>query len=518
MLRNIFRIPDTFDPDDRRRRQILNILLISTLILIIVGIVGTLLIFVDDITLMPYILKIGTENLFNDPYVGSILNSGIFFLISSIILLVANHSPKVPNWLTGVAFVTFFCVALTLSGTPENLAYGSDVIFWVLPISISAIVINPAFAFVVALGISTYIWVAIPHPNDIYPNIYVMLGLLFTALVTWLGMSIANRAIRDARREAANNKATLNSIADGVLVLNLQGNFLSANPALLRMIPEKDLQEIIARPLGKTLQWKRKVFSITASPVPEVGTVAVFRDETRRHETERARDALIATASHELRTPLAAIMNYLELLLMLVKLDKVNVEEFKEHLSRALENSQRLQNLVDNILDQAQIQAGMLELKNQSFNLRVLLEKTRQLLDILIKEKNLSYELSIAQDVPPEIVGDPDRLHQVLVNLIGNAIKFTKQGGIKVNVSAPQKEILSIEVADSGPGIPPEQLPDIFEAFRRGSNYAQRERQGAGLGLSIAKEIVTRMGGEISAVSEAGSGSTFTVAIPLQSA
>jgi len=99
--------------------------------------------------------------------------------------------------------------------------------------------------------------------------------------------------------------------------------------------------------------------------------------------------------------------------------------------------------------------------------------------------------------VPAEITGDPERLHQVLMNLIGNAIKFTNQGGVKVKVSLPQEEMLSIEVADTGPGIPDEQLPDIFEVFRRGSNYAQRERQGAGLGLSITKEIITRMGGEI---------------------
>jgi signal transduction histidine kinase len=114
-----------------------------------------------------------------------------------------------------------------------------------------------------------------------------------------------------------------------------------------------------------------------------------------------------------------------------------------------------------------------------------------------------------------EICGDPNRLNQVLVNLIGNAIKFTNEGGIKVNVSTPTKEKLSIQVADSGLGIPPEQLPDIFEAFRRGSNYIHRERQGAGLGLSIAKEIITRMGGEISVASEPGQGSIFTVLLPM---
>jgi len=270
--------------------------------------------------------------------------------------------------------------------------------------------------------------------------------------------------------------------------------------------------------LGKTVRWKRKVFTVSVSEVADIGTVAVFRDETRRYETERARDALLAVASHELRTPLTAVMNYLEMLQTLIQMDKVNTVEFNEYINRALENVKRLQNLVNNILDQAQIQAGVIRLKHEPFNLRSLIEKAHQLLEILLHQKNLSYELAIASDVPEEISGDADRLHQVLVNLLGNAIKFTNEGGIRINVSMPLKETLAIQVEDSGPGIPPEQLPDIFEAFRRGSDYAQRERQGAGLGLSITKEIVTRMGGEISASSEPGSGATFTILLPMKAA
>jgi signal transduction histidine kinase len=197
---------------------------------------------------------------------------------------------------------------------------------------------------------------------------------------------------------------------------------------------------------------------------------------------------------------------------------KINTDEFNQHIARALENVKRLQGLVNDILDQAQIQAGVLNLKNDMFDLRSLVEKAYQLLEMLLKEKNLSYELTIAPDVPLEVRGDANRLNQVLVNLIGNAIKFTTEGGIKVNVSMPVKEKLSIQVADSGPGIAPEQLPDIFEAFRRGSDYIHRERQGAGLGLSIAKEIITRMGGEISVSSELGQGSIFTVLLPMKRA
>jgi len=317
------------------------------------------------------------------------------------------------------------------------------------------------------------------------------------------------------QNQAANHEAVLNNIADGVLVLDPQGNLLSANPALLSMIPEEDLQEIIAAPLEKTIEWKHKIFAVTTAPVPDVGTVAVFRDETRRHEIERTKDSMLATASHELRTPLTAMMNYIEMMIAFTQMGRVNTDEFNEYLNRALENGQRLHRLVLAILDQAQIHAGRIELKKQTFNLPALFETTRQLLNSLILKKNLSYELTIHPDVPNEIIGDADRLQQVLVNLVGNAIKFTEQGGVQVVVHCQDAETLTIAVSDTGPGIPAEQLPDIFEAFRRSSDYVYRDHQGAGLGLSIVKEIVTRMGGHISVLSEVGVGSVFTVTIPV---
>ncbi len=504
MLKNLFRIPDTFDHDDRRRRQVLNILLI---IFMLWGLL--------NYAVTNYTCACGNPWTYSDTAL--LLGTAALLTIVTGILFVVNRSPHIPSWVTGTAFIALFFIVLIRSDRPENLYGGAYLVRWVMPIMITAIVLRPGYVFITTMIICSMMQFLMPLKYNLSQvNYYAMLELVAVAFISWLGMSIANNAIRDARREATNKQTIIENMGEGLLVLDLQGKLLSANPALLKMISEEDLREIISRPLGKTIQWKRKVFSVTASEVPEVGTVAVFRDETRRHETERARDALIATASHELRTPLAATMNYIELLLMRTKLDKVNMEEFSEYLTRALENSQRLQSLVDNILDQAQIQAGVLELKSQPFDLRLLLEKTRQLLDVLIKQKDLSYEVSIAPDVPEEILGDTDRLHQVLVNLIGNAIKFTNQGGIKVNVYKSQKEKLAIEVADSGPGIPPEQLPDIFEAFRRGSNYAQRERQGAGLGLSITKEIITRMGGEIAAASEPGVGSIFTVTLPVE--
>ena len=516
MLKNLLRIPDTFDPDDRRRRQVLNVLLLFGILVALSGILMTL----------AGLACYHCGPLLSEGRDAGILSRSILALVFCFILLWANRSPRVSSWLSAGVFTTCFIVLCLNADTPAELYNGRSTLVFAIPIMLGAVLFPPGYAFLITLFICIIMLFFTP-PDSRYVmsspvNYYSMLTLFFIASISWLSMSIANRAIHDARRRAeearrhaANLEAILNGIADGVLVLDLQGGFVSANPALARMIPEEHLRQLGEKLLEETVRWQQKVFSVSASPVPDVGSVVVFRDETRRRETERARDALLAVASHELRTPLAAMLNYMELMLMLAESGKIEVEKFVQHLQRAIENGARLQRLVNDILDQAQIQAGTLELKSQRFDLHDLLEKTRPFLADLIREKQLSYNLSIAPGVPTEIEGDPDRLHQVLVNLLGNAAKFTQHGGIEMNISLGDLQTLSITVADTGLGIPEAQLPDIFEAFRRGSDYAQREQQGAGLGLSIAKEIITRMGGSISVASTIGVGSVFTVLLPL---
>lgn len=509
MLKNVLRIPDTFDPDERRQRQVLNVLLVFFMLVALIANFRTLTLLLSNAM---------------DSKISPIPQ--IAGLILLFVLWLMNRAPRIPSQLSGIIFMLFFIGLCTQIDTPSELYNGRSTVIFAIPIMLGAILFPPSYSFLVTLLIWGLMLLFTPSDSR-YPtnsiNYYSMMILLFIAFISWLGMSIANRAIRDARRHAddafhhaANLQATLNSIADGVLVLDLQGNFVSANPALLKMIPEEYLRQITIHSFDELRTWKQKVFSVIASPVPNVGSVVVVRDETRRHETERAKDALLAVASHELRTPLAAVMNYLELLFVLVEDGKIDVAKFKVHLMRAIENSSRLHHLVSNILDQAQIQAGMMVLKAKPFDFPALLEKIGQRFESLLQKKGLSYTLKISPDVPAQINTDSERLTQVLVNLLENAIKFTQQGGIQMCVSLSPKETIAIEVIDSGLGIPEEQLPDIFEAFRRGSDYAEREKQGAGLGLSIAKEIITHMGGEISVTSKSGTGSTFTVSLPLK--
>lgn len=504
-IKQLLLIPNTIDPDDRRRRQVLNILLLFCIAVSFLG--ATLAFAVRSITETTPILPTLIVAFF----------CSLWFL---------NRSSKLPSWVSGVIFIVVSILYFAQADNPAELYNGRSTIMWALPVMVSALIFPPRYAFVVAIIICGMMLLFTPT-DPRYPgystNYYSILALLTIAFIIWLGMRIANHAVKDARkhaenasRHAANLQAVLNSIAEGVLVLDLNGQILSANPALLKMIPEEQLAKLVDKPIEKNMRLNRKFFSITNSSVPEVGSVAVFRDETRRIETERAKDALLATASHELRTPLTAVMNYLEMMQVFVRMGRINAFDFDDYMSRAIENMHRLHGLINNILDQAQIQAGALELKEKIFNLPELLEKNHQLLQVLIEQKKLNYSLNIAANVPNELKGDPDRLHQVLVNLIGNAIKFTREGGIHVKVFLVNRNNLAIEVSDTGPGIPDERLPDIFEAFRRGSDYAQREQQGAGLGLSITKEIVNRMGGEISVASTVGSGSTFTISLPIQ--
>jgi len=507
MVRDPIHTPISFSFDDSNRRQIMNILLLLTIAISLVIEVIVSLADCNCIPALPEFSGVAGAHLL-----------GIAGLIIPAILLVTNRSPRVPFWLTGSVLIVFAIVALAQVDTTHALYSGQSIAIWVIPIMLGAMIFHPTYGFLVAAIVSVMIQVfanldgLYPHPNIDY----LILILFLVAFVSWMATSLAERAVRNANRQSAYFETVLNGVTDGVLLLDEKDRFLFANAALLEMIPETELRKMSSRPLNKMVRWGRKVFTVSISATPETGKVAIFRDQTRCYETENARDALLATVSHEFRTPLTVVLNYIEMLQYLTKAGITDPQAFSDYLSRTLENGQRLQNLVVNILDQAKIQAGMLTVKHQRFDLRDLLEKCNQSFVTSLNRKNLSYKLSIAPNVPSKINGDPDRLRQVMLNLIGNAVKFTTTGSVNVKIFATTEGMLSIEVADTGPGIPEEQLPDIFKAFRCASDYVRREQQGAGLGLSIAKEIVTRMGGQISVSSKLGLGSTFTVCLPLE--
>lgn len=247
------------------------------------------------------------------------------------------------------------------------------------------------------------------------------------------------------------------------------------------------------------------------------------RVNERTHELAQARDQalaasnlkteLLAKVSHELRTPLGAILGFTEMLESGVYGDIAPAQQ--PVTTEIIGSAQYLTHLVNELLDEAQLEAGKLQLKFSAFTPTALVDETLAKMNILAEAKEIRLTSSISPEVPNLIWGDPTRLQQILVNLVGNAIKFTLRGTIQVKLFCPDAAHWAIQVADTGVGIPREAQAYIFEPFRQVDGSVTRSSQGTGLGLSIVKQLTTLMGGKIMLDSVENCGSTFTVILPL---
>jgi signal transduction histidine kinase len=173
--------------------------------------------------------------------------------------------------------------------------------------------------------------------------------------------------------------------------------------------------------------------------------------------------------------------------------------------------------LANNLLDRAQIEAGTITLNISAFAPTKLIEDVVTAMEILAKNRGLELQGDITEDVPPMLSGDQQRVSQIIVNLIGNALKFTKEGGVYVHAYVHDKDHWAVDVSDTGIGISKEAREYIFEPFRQADESPTREHGGAGLGLSIVKQLVEMMDGRIELESTIGAGSTFTVILPIVS-
>lgn len=235
--------------------------------------------------------------------------------------------------------------------------------------------------------------------------------------------------------------------------------------------------------------------------------------DTARREAEegtRMKDLFLATMSHELRTPLNAMIGFLYLMIYSGQMDEDNVYMAE----RSLANTQRLLNLINNILDLSRIATGGLEIVPGEMSPRKLASGLYNDLKVLSQDKGLRLELEVDQTLPESINHDEARISQIVINLVGNAIKFTESGTVQLVFKRREDRIL-IQVTDTGVGIPQAKHHLIFDDFFQVDGTSTRQQQGAGLGLAIVKRIVLLMKGTINLTSEMGTGSTFTVELPL---
>lgn len=215
--------------------------------------------------------------------------------------------------------------------------------------------------------------------------------------------------------------------------------------------------------------------------------------------------------SHEIRTPMNGIMGVLELL------DDDNDEEQAKHILLLRQSSQRLLTIINDVLDMSKIEAGRIQINNKPFNLQALICSLSPFLQERAKTKGLEFNWRIDEKITQNLIGDPDRLAQILNNIIGNAVKFTDKGRVDLSIKLVERAADSLklvfQVEDTGIGIPQEKIANIFNPFFQVDDTYTRKQEGIGLGLSICKKLAQLMGGDIQIKSREGKGTTCSLQI-----
>ncbi|WP_342120565.1 two-component regulator propeller domain-containing protein [Pseudoduganella sp. OTU4001] len=236
----------------------------------------------------------------------------------------------------------------------------------------------------------------------------------------------------------------------------------------------------------------------------------------RAEEATRQKSEFLANMSHEMRTPLAGVIGMLGFALR----DSALGERTREQIERGQGNAQSLLAIINDLLDFSKIEAGKLYIESIDFALASMVENVVSLFAEQTMSNTVGFEVDFGSDLPEFVVGDPTRLRQVLVNLVGNAFKFTERGKVSLSVvresSGPDGHRIRFTVEDTGIGIPPDALPRLFQKFEQGDTTTTRRYGGTGLGLAISNQLVELMGGTIEVVSAPGAGSTFAFTIPLR--
>jgi two-component system, OmpR family, phosphate regulon sensor histidine kinase PhoR len=355
--------------------------------------------------------------------------------------------------------------------------------------------------------------------------------LLMSVLADYAVIAIENaESFQKTDQERQKLDATINNIQDGVILLDVEKKILLINPAarkvfglglsdltgqaVTKVIAHDDFFEmhnsISENPLKQHEMTfdDGRVFSIQYVPIPEIGSVITFEEITHLKMLDRLKSDFIHTISHDLRSPLTAIMGYVELLGRVGPLN----DQQKQFVGHVQNSAQNITTLINDLLDLGRIEAGFDTHKDEvAFDkiIRFTIDNLNQ--QIIEKRQNL--KVSVDEGLPV-LRGNPVRLRQLVDNLLGNAVKYTPDGGtVSVNLSCDTDQVI-LEISDTGLGIPPADQPHIFEKFYRASN-TPKNAPGTGLGLAIVKSIVENHDGRIWLESAVGQGSKFVVVLPV---
>ncbi len=481
---------------EERRKKMLQIMLRS-----LVGLTFILLV----------VEVVDSWNYLEDEFMIPILVAALILLPT---LLLINK--RAPSWIAASIWQVFSLVAIVFTDTPEGLIAGKSSLIWVIAILPAAFILPPWTSFLTAAVTNGMVFLLALQSDISYGQILpgvnaYLLGMLWViALLSWLASKNMIAALQSAYAEQERLTAILENAADGIVVLGPDGHIERANPVALNFFDGK-LAEL-ARPENNAEVEvpDGRIVSLNWAHVEGVGNVAVIRDVTTEMEAAQMKDAMLGVVSHELRTPLSAIMGAAEMLQQIKERDMMD-----SIIEIVVRNGARLLRLVNDLLDRAQLQKGEFSLELSSFYPQNL---EQELIDIVYQHRenrDLQIDLDFQANKEKAIRGDLGRIVQIARNLIDNAVKFTQQGSVVIKATV-ENMVLNITVTDTGAGIPAAQLPNIWEAFRRGADYGTRSTQGVGLGLSIVHALVKKMNGETAVKSTVGKGSVFTVRIPLE--
>ncbi|WP_392476464.1 response regulator [Nostoc sp. C110] len=392
---------------------------------------------------------------------------------------------------------------------------------------------------------------------------FVLFYVVLTGLIgvgSWLlVLSRLGRQQTDTELQAtfADLTAIIDNLADGLLVTNTIGQITRFNPALLKMfqlgdidLKGKDYQEIsqveIADLVKQTHKQSREIFTaevdLAAGRVGQalattifkeafkdesrkwLGSVILIRDVTDEKEIDQMKTDFISTVSHELRTPLTSVLGFASIIKEKLETDvfpilptedrklQKTIKRVGDNLNIIVSEAERLTSLINDVLDIAKMEAGKVEWQMQPLDPGELLDWATNSTAGLFETNGLQLVCEIEPGLP-QILGDRNRLLQVLINLISNAVKFTESGSVICRVKQ-ENEGVCISVIDTGVGITPEDQPKVFEKFRQVGDTLTDKPKGTGLGLPICKQIVDHHGGRIWVESEPGKGSIFSFLIP----